>query len=162
MEKQPSANQNHRPLHHLYLGTITPRSPKLSSSCSPSKYSLNLGRNPTKEKNFQNEEGTDSPWYYAGISHDEANRLLSKYQNVDGVFLVRPSTRDTATSLLSFVHKKKVVHCQIKQMEAYDTIFLSLDHGNTRFYGLRQLIQFYQLNSKCLPTKLTHFLVQKF
>ena len=103
-----------------------------------------MSKNQTNGESSQNEEEeTDSPWYYPNISHDDANRLLSKYQNVDGVFLVRPSTRDTATYVLSFVCKKKVVHCQIKQMEADYTLFLSLDHGNTRFYGLKQLIEFY-------------------
>ncbi|XP_074600739.1 growth factor receptor-bound protein 14-like [Brevipalpus obovatus] len=140
-------------------GNVTP---KLASNCSPSKYSLNSNRDHENGRNLNGEEDeTHLPWYYPHISHDDADRLLGKYQNVDGVFLVRSSSRDTAAYVLSFVCKKKVVHCQIKQMDRGDTVFLSLDYGSTRFYGLKQLIEFYQLNETCLPTKLTHFLVHR-
>lgn len=33
----------------------------------------------------------------------------------------------------------------------------TLDKGITRFYDLLQLIEFYQLNAGCLPTRLTHY-----
>lgn len=40
-----------------------------------------------------------------------------------------------------------------------DTLCYSLDSGVTKFYDLLQLIEFYQLNAGCLPTRLTHYLV---
>lgn len=39
-------------------------------------------------------------------------------------------------------------------------IFYSLDDGATKFYDLLQLVEFYQLNAGCLPTRLTHYLVE--
>lgn len=36
----------------------------------------------------------------------------------------------------------------------------SLDNGVTKFYDILQLIEFYQLNAGCLPTRLTHYVVQ--
>ncbi len=40
-----------------------------------------------------------------------------------------------------------------------DMLCYSLDSGVTKFYDLLQLIEFYQLNAGCLPTRLTHYLV---
>lgn len=41
-----------------------------------------------------------------------------------------------------------------------DAICYSLDSGVTKFYDVLQLVEFYQLNAGCLPTRLTHYVVQ--
>ncbi|RZF34031.1 hypothetical protein LSTR_LSTR017613 [Laodelphax striatellus] len=41
-----------------------------------------------------------------------------------------------------------------------EAVCYTLDNGVTKFYDLLQLIEFYQLNAGCLPTRLTHYLVQ--
>nr|CAD7264733.1 unnamed protein product [Timema shepardi] len=41
-----------------------------------------------------------------------------------------------------------------------ESICFSLDNGSTKFYDLLQLVEFYQLNAGCLPTRLTHYVVQ--
>jgi len=101
------------------------------------------------------------PWFYANMTRDEAIKLLTKYETIDGVFLVRSSSRNPLSYVLSFVHNHRIMHYQIRQIEFENAVCLSLDYGNTKFYDLQQLIEFYQLNSTCLPTKLTHFLVHK-
>jgi len=101
------------------------------------------------------------PWFYLSMTREEAIKLLSKYECLDGVFLIRASRSHPFNYVLSFVHHQKVIHCQIKQIETEDTICLSLDLGITKFYNLQQLIEFYQLNDTCLPTKLTYFLVHR-
>jgi hypothetical protein len=39
-----------------------------------------------------------------------------------------------------------------------ETLCYTLDSGVTKFYDMLQLIEFYQLNAGCLPTRLTHYL----
>lgn len=41
-----------------------------------------------------------------------------------------------------------------------DAVCYSLDSGVTKFYDVLQLVEFYQLNAGCLPTRLTHYVVQ--
>lgn len=41
-----------------------------------------------------------------------------------------------------------------------DQVCFTLDHGVTKFYDLLQLVEFYQLNSGCLPTRLMHYVEQ--
>ncbi|CAH0390033.1 unnamed protein product [Bemisia tabaci] len=41
-----------------------------------------------------------------------------------------------------------------------EAVCFSLDNGATKFYDLLQLVEFYQLNAGCLPTRLTHYIVQ--
>ena len=101
------------------------------------------------------------PWFYANMTRDEAIKLLSKYETIDGVFLVRCSSRDPLSYVLSFVYNHRIMHCKIRQIEFENAVCLSLDYGKTKFYDLQQLVEFYQLNTTCLPTKLTHFLVHK-
>lgn len=156
--KSESSSQSSSP------GSLTPKSPKSTSNCSPTKYAVTvekrLHRDALKSLAYQQDENT-LPWYYADLSREEASKLLSKYQNIDGVFLVRSSSKDPTSYVLSFVCDSKVIHCQVRQMEADSAIVLTLDHGQTKFYGLQQLVEFYQLNNTCLPTKLTCFLVYK-
>ncbi|XP_054713874.1 growth factor receptor-bound protein 14-like [Uloborus diversus] len=101
------------------------------------------------------------PWFYSGMSRDEATHLLTKYGTVDGVFLVRESRRNPGSFVLSYVYNHKVHHCQIFPVEEKDQLCYSLDNGRTKFYDLLQLVEFYQLNLGSLPTKLTHFLVHR-
>lgn len=56
----------------------------------------------------------------------------------------------------------KVIHKEITPLAdpQRDTICYTLDNGQTKFYDLLQLIEFYQLNTGSLPTRLTHYLVQ--
>ncbi|RWS27133.1 Growth factor receptor-bound protein 14-like protein [Leptotrombidium deliense] len=95
------------------------------------------------------------------MSRREATDRLTKFASVDGVFLVRPSQRVPGSFMLSFICKEAVKHVPIFVIEESAQISLSLDCGRTKFYGLRQLIEFYQLNIGVLPTKLTHFLVHR-
>ncbi|XP_076328116.1 growth factor receptor-bound protein 14-like isoform X2 [Tachypleus tridentatus] len=104
---------------------------------------------------------TVQPWFYRGMSREDATQLLTKYGTVDGVFLVRESRRNPGTFVLSYVYNQKIYHTQIVPVEEKTQVCFSLDAGRTKFYDLLQLIEFYQLNLGCLPTKLTHFLVHQ-
>lgn len=112
---------------------------------------------PFPEFGFHNTQ----PWFYSGMSRDEATQLLTKYGTVDGVFLVRESRRNPGSFVLSYIYKCKVHHCQVIPVEEKEQLCYSLDNGRTKFYDLLQLVEFYQLNLGCLPTKLTHFLVHR-
>ncbi|RWS31902.1 growth factor receptor-bound protein 14-like protein [Leptotrombidium deliense] len=101
------------------------------------------------------------PWFYSQMSRKESTQCLLKYANVDGVFLVRPSQRNPGSFVLSFTSKERINHVPILVTEDSGQISLSLDCGRTKFYDLKQLVEFYQLNIGCLPTKLTHFLVHR-
>uniref|UniRef100_A0A1W7RAH1 Growth factor receptor-bound protein 14 n=1 Tax=Hadrurus spadix TaxID=141984 RepID=A0A1W7RAH1_9SCOR len=127
----------------------TPFVPQQSADKSPSKVFAEFGVH-----NIQ-------PWFYSGMSRDEATQLLTKYGTVDGVFLVRESRRNPGSYVLSYIHNCRVHHCQIIPVEEKEQLCYSLDNGRTKFYDLLQLVEFYQLNLGCLPTKLTHFLVHR-
>lgn len=102
------------------------------------------------------------PWFYPDMGREEATTSLSKYSSVDGVFLVRASQRTLGTFVLSFIASGKVNHVTIQNVDAdHGQVVVSLDWGVTKFYDLKQLIEFYQLNQGSLPTRLTHFLVHK-
>lgn len=102
------------------------------------------------------------PWFYPDMSREEATTSLSKYCSVDGVFLVRASQRTVGAFVLSFIASGKVNHVTIQNVDAdHGQVVVSLDWGVTKFYDLKQLIEFYQLNQGSLPTRLTHFLVHK-
>ena len=102
------------------------------------------------------------PWFYPDMGREEATTSLSKYSAVDGVFLVRASQRTLGTYVLSFIASGKVNHVTIQNVDAdHGQVVVSLDWGVTKFYDLKQLIEFYQLNQGSLPTRLTHFLVHK-
>lgn len=101
------------------------------------------------------------PWLY-NIKREEAEKFLHQFIHFDGVFLVRVSTKNSENFVLSFVHEKKVKHCHIRKIETDEsTICFSIDQGKTKFYDLKQLVEFYQLNNYFLPCKLKYFLVHK-
>jgi len=101
------------------------------------------------------------PWFYESMSREMASSLLSKYSSINGVFLVRTSTRQSGQLVLSFTSNGKISHAQIHRIDVDSTTScLTIDSGATRFYDLKQLIEFHQLNlSPFLGIKLTHYVV---
>lgn len=53
------------------------------------------------------------PWFYSGMSREEASQLLLKHGTVDGVFLVRQSLTKPGSYVLCYVYRGKVHHVQI-------------------------------------------------
>lgn len=78
------------------------------------------------------------------------------------VFLVRDSQSTPGAFVLTLKCGTKVLHKEITPLSDMqrDTICYTLDSGQTKFYDLLQLVEFYQLNTGSLPTRLTHYLVQ--
>lgn len=109
--------------------------------------------------NYITIEQPNIPWLYDSIKREDAEQYLNKFLNVDGVFLVRTSTKSPENYVLSFVHDRKVKHCHIRKLDVDSTVCFTIDDGKMRFYDLKQLVEFYQLNSYFLPTKLRYFLV---
>lgn len=64
--------------------------------------------------------------------------------------------------MLTYKCGNKVLHAQINPImdPVREAHVFSLDSGVTKFYDLLQLVEFYQLNAGCLPTRLTHYVVQ--
>eukprot|EP00057_Strongylocentrotus_purpuratus_P020754 XP_011675228.1 PREDICTED: growth factor receptor-bound protein 14 [Strongylocentrotus purpuratus] len=93
------------------------------------------------------------PWFHSGLTRDETHALFAKQGMVDGMFLIRESQRIPGAFVLSFSHNQKVKHYQINMVE--DGVY-TIDDGGTRFTDLIQLVEFYQLNSGGLPTRLLH------
>lgn len=96
------------------------------------------------------------PWFFSGISREEAVSLIKKQGLIDGVFLVRESHSIPGVFVLSLAHNSKVKHCQIVPVEEDGELYYTMDGGTTKFTDLIQLAEFYQLNAGGLPTKLTH------
>ncbi|XP_046396922.1 growth factor receptor-bound protein 14-like [Ischnura elegans] len=101
------------------------------------------------------------PWFHSGMTREQASQLVSRHGTVDGVFLVRESRSTPGSFVLTFKYRGKVFHYQIQPVvdPVRDAVCYSLDSGTTKFYDLLQLVEFYQLNAGCLPTRLTHYVV---
>ncbi|KAF2880743.1 hypothetical protein ILUMI_25415 [Ignelater luminosus] len=102
------------------------------------------------------------PWFHSGMTRDQATALVSKHGTVDGVFIVRDSRSNPGSFVLTYKCGSKVLHAQINPImdPVREAHVFSLDSGVTKFYDLLQLVEFYQLNAGCLPTRLTHYVVQ--
>ncbi|XP_018565901.1 growth factor receptor-bound protein 14 isoform X2 [Anoplophora glabripennis] len=102
------------------------------------------------------------PWFHSGMTRDQATALMNRYGTCDGVFLVRESRSNPGSFVLTYKCGSKVLHAQISPIldPLADRPVYSLDSGVTKFYDILQLIEFYQLNAGCLPTRLTHYIVQ--
>ncbi|KAG8233019.1 hypothetical protein J437_LFUL013688 [Ladona fulva] len=101
------------------------------------------------------------PWFHSGMTREQATQLVNRHGTVDGVFLVRDSRSTPGSFVLTFKFCGKVLHTQIQPVidPVRDALCYSLDNGSTKFYDLLQLVEFYQLNAGCLPTRLTHYVV---
>lgn len=101
------------------------------------------------------------PWFHSGMTREQAAQLVSRHGTVDGVFLVRESRSTPGSFVLTFKFCGKVLHSQIQPVmdPVREALCYSLDSGATKFYDLLQLVEFYQLNAGCLPTRLTHYVV---
>lgn len=102
------------------------------------------------------------PWFHSGMTRDQATALVNKHGTVDGVFVVRDSRSNPGCFVLTYKCGSKVLHAQINPImdPVREAHVFSLDSGVTKFYDLLQLVEFYQLNAGCLPTRLTHYVVQ--
>lgn len=167
--QQPSLRQHSSPLkqhssllqpnHHKPTGKMSSNFQQTASS--PPHQCLNCHQH--HNNNYITVEEPEAiPWLY-NFKREEAERFLQKFINFDGLFLVRVSSKNSSNFVLSFVHDMKVKHCHIRKIIDSDesTVCFSLDEGKTKFYDLKQLVEFYQLNAYFLPCKLKYFLVHK-
>ncbi|XP_015181153.1 PREDICTED: growth factor receptor-bound protein 14-like isoform X3 [Polistes dominula] len=99
------------------------------------------------------------PWFHGGLKRDIAAAIIRDHGSVDGVFLVRESKSNPGAYVLTYKYSDKVFHAQIQPVydERRNCWLYTLDKGATKFYDLLQLVEFYQLNSGSLPTRLTHY-----
>ncbi|XP_074030953.1 growth factor receptor-bound protein 14 isoform X2 [Leptinotarsa decemlineata] len=99
------------------------------------------------------------PWFHSGLPRDQAAELVAKHGSVDGVFLVRDSRSNPGSYVITYKCGGKVIHAQVNPIldPLRDRAVFSIDNGATKFYDLLQLVEFYQLNAGCLPTRLTHY-----
>lgn len=139
--------------HHSLTYSSSLVSPSSSSSSSVSASTAASSSSSTLSANT-----SLGPWFYENLSREQASKLLSQYLSINGVFLVRQSTRSPGTFVLSLVLNRKILHIIVMsvQIDAH-TCYLTLDQGKTKFADLSQLIQFYQLNHSLLGCKLTHY-----
>ncbi|CAH0558022.1 unnamed protein product [Brassicogethes aeneus] len=90
------------------------------------------------------------PWFHSGMSRDQASELVNRHgSDGPGAFVL------TCKAL------GKILHVPISPLidPVREAHVYSLDSGVTKFYDLLQLVEFYQLNAGCLPTRLTHYVV---
>ncbi|XP_041432070.1 growth factor receptor-bound protein 7 isoform X1 [Xenopus laevis] len=96
-------------------------------------------------------------WYHGRLSRDETQRLIMQQGMVDGVFLVRESTRNAKGFVLSLCHLQKIKHYLILPCEEEGRPYYSMDDGETKFIDLIQLVEFHQINRGILPCTLKHY-----
>ncbi|XP_075436256.1 growth factor receptor-bound protein 7 isoform X1 [Ascaphus truei] len=96
-------------------------------------------------------------WYHGRLSRDETQRLIVQQGMVDGVFLLRESTRNPKGFVLSLCHLQKIKHYLILPCEEEGRPYFSMDDGQTKFMDLIQLVEFHQINRGILPCNLKHY-----
>ncbi|GFR32933.1 growth factor receptor-bound protein 14, partial [Trichonephila clavata] len=69
----------------------------------------NVSSSPTARPAMEFGVHAIQPWFYSGMSRDEATHLLTKYGTVDGVFLVRESRRNPGSFVYHMCIKIKFI-----------------------------------------------------
>lgn len=114
-----------------------------------------------KQRILDPDTNTTQPWFHVGLSREQACFVVHRYGTVDGAFVVRDSQSNPRGYVITYKCRGKVLHAPIILVPdpIRDTYVYSLDSGVTKFHNLLQLVEFYQLNAGCLPTRLTHYVV---
>lgn len=95
-------------------------------------------------------QGEDpTPWLHGLIERTEVADLMTKHGNVEGLFLIRDSSKRVGDHILS-VYNGKVQHYVITNTNG----IYSIDDG-PKFTNLPQLVDYYTNTSDRLPTRLT-------
>jgi len=102
----------------------------------------------------------DQPWFHGGMSRDVATKILQFHANIDGVFLVRESSV-AGGYVISYTCGAKHFHSQVLPLSTSSGVVYSVDDGKTKFYDLLQLVEYYQLNTGTLPTRLNQYIVSR-
>lgn len=100
------------------------------------------------------------PWFHGGMSRDVATKILQFHANIDGVFLVRESSV-AGGYVISYTCGAKHFHSQVLPLSTSSGVVYSVDDGKTKFYDLLQLVEYYQLNTGTLPTRLNQYIVSR-
>uniref|UniRef100_W8BSA2 Tyrosine-protein kinase n=1 Tax=Ceratitis capitata TaxID=7213 RepID=W8BSA2_CERCA len=94
-------------------------------------------------------------WFHPGLSRETAEKLLLNECTEDGSFLIRECNSAVGDFVLTLLHQNNVCHYQIRRHGG--DAFFSIDDKVKILHGLESLVEFYQMASNGLPTKLTTF-----
>ncbi|XP_009866913.1 PREDICTED: lymphocyte cytosolic protein 2 [Apaloderma vittatum] len=135
-------------------GSLPPRFSEGNNSRSPSRGTADIrpplpvpSRPTARQKNLEEDEDSlNNEWYIAYVSRPEAEAALRKI-NKDGTFLVRDSSRKTATHpyVLMVLYRDKVYNIQIRYQEE-DRIYLLGTglKGKEDFSSVADIIDYFQ------------------
>lgn len=101
-------------------------------------------------------------WYHGSISRLHAERILLTSKHKRGLFLVRCSTRDQDSYILSVRDEETVLHYQINKMRNIDEgIDLYYIIWTSTFKTVQELVKYYRKKADGLCTRLKHSCVKK-
>uniref|UniRef100_A0A8B9VMR5 Lymphocyte cytosolic protein 2 n=1 Tax=Anas zonorhyncha TaxID=75864 RepID=A0A8B9VMR5_9AVES len=135
-------------------GSLPPRFPLGNNSRSPSRGTADIrpplpipSRQTAQHTNTEEDEDSlNDEWYVAYISRPEAEAALRKI-NKDGTFLVRDSSRKTATHpyVLMVLYRDKVYNIQIRYQEQNQIYLLGTGlKGKEDFSSVADIIDYFQ------------------
>ncbi|KAM9289579.1 lymphocyte cytosolic protein 2 [Morus bassanus] len=135
-------------------GSLPPRLNLGSNSRSPSRGAADMrpplpipSRQTAHQTNMEeNEDSLNDEWYVAYVSRPEAEAALRKI-NKDGTFLVRDSSRKTATHpyVLMVLYRDKVYNIQIRYQEQNHIYLLGTGlKGKEDFSSVADIIDYFQ------------------
>ncbi|NXC49481.1 LCP2 protein, partial [Penelope pileata] len=135
-------------------GSLPPRFPLGNNSRSPSRGTADIrpplpipSRQTAHQTNMkEDEDSLNEEWYVAYISRPEAEAALRKI-NKDGTFLVRDSSRKTATHpyVLMVLYRDKVYNIQIRYQEQNQIYLLGTGlKGKEDFSSVADIIDYFQ------------------
>ncbi|NXT26560.1 LCP2 protein, partial [Syrrhaptes paradoxus] len=133
-------------------GSLPPRLP-LGNSRSPSRGAADVrpplpipSRHTVPTNTEEDEDSLNAEWYVAYVSRPEAEAALRKI-NKDGTFLVRDSSRKTATHpyVLMVLYRDKVYNIQIRYQEENHIYLLGTGlKGKEDFSSVADIIDYFQ------------------
>jgi hypothetical protein len=92
----------------------------------------------------------DKPYFYGRLLREEANRILEKRGNRDGLFLLRESVFEVGSFILSLCSANVVQHYKIERQEDGT---VAIGRTGTRFVGPIELIRHHQSEQSGLVTR---------
>lgn len=103
------------------------------------------------------------PWFHSAVSREDAEDLVKRNGSKEGTFLVRTSHHLPGCYIISLMHNRVVHHFPVTCVKDNETgiKYLTIDHGETKFRDLVQLVEFYQVNAgSVLPTPLKNYVTK--
>ncbi|KAI6649566.1 Growth factor receptor-bound protein 14-like [Oopsacas minuta] len=103
-------------------------------------------------------ETVTNPWFHGAITKNESAARITSVGGTDGTFLIRESTSNKGSFVLTMIYQYKFYHYIIINHGTVHNASFSIDYG-PRFPKLQELYQYYSRSSDGMPCKLSQLCI---